>query len=345
MNKPLGAIDKSVRVPSAVARQAAAADAAQKALLGQGEPAPEPENNPAPEPDPQPQPEPDPKPEPTPQPQAEVIPPNSQLANGDDWKVKYERQQGRVVALEKSNNDFRERVNNLERVIATLQATAPAAPEPTSEPERYVTDEDVNTYGPEFFDAVERKAREMIAPLKRELEGKLTQLGTQVGGVTQIVQKDAQEMMKERITREVPNWIELNTNPDFVAWCNEEDPLTGVDRLAMLRTAWERNDGPRVANFFKAYLREQEAVQTDEPPAGSGRDPAAPTVTLGAFAAPGKAKTASAPKDAPAKQPITRQFITQFYADVSAGKYRHNDARRVEIERDIFDAQREGRIT
>lgn len=349
MSEPLAPVDPNVRIPAAVLRHAASAEIAQKAYLAAinpDQPQPDPEQKPDPDPQPEPplQPEP-PQPEPEKKPEPEQKPAAAADDNDESWKRKFESAQGRINDLNRRLKNGDERMEHLERLVSTMQAAPPPAPVAPTPPPSLVTEDDLSTFGPEFFQAVERKAQELLVPLKADFEAQLTQLGSRVSGVAQTVQKDAKQIMTDKLDHDVPNWLVLNEDEEFIGWLNEYDPLTGVKRQVMLLNAWENNDGSRVANFFKLFLREQEAVKAtdDTPPAGAR--PSAPTVSLGAFAAPGKAKTAANPKDEPARQPITRKYIAEFYADVNAGKYRGNPQRKEQIERDIFAATAEGRIT
>lgn len=143
----------------------------------------------------------------------------------------------------------------------------------------------------------------------------------------------------------LPNWREVNTDPDFLSWLKLPDPYSGVIRHELLKTAYERNDTPRVLNFFQGFLSEEAVLA----PADSGPDFRSSAATqdkvpLANFAAPGRAKTAAA-SGAPAEKPVfTRAQIAKFYADVASRKYAGREAEKDRVENQIFDAEREGRI-
>ena len=147
------------------------------------------------------------------------------------------------------------------------------------------------------------------------------------------------------MNEQLPNWREVNVNPEFLNWLKLPDPYSGAIRHDLLKAAHERNDAPRTLAFFKGFLAEEAATTPAE------RGPDLPDgasvqqkVSLESLAAPGRAKTAAA-TSAPAEKPsFTRAQISKFYADSAAGRYRGKEAEKDRIERQIFEAEREGRI-
>jgi len=247
--------------------------------------------------------------------------------------------QGRVVAGARIISELNERINNMEMLLATVQA-------PPSEPKvapRYVTDDDLETYGEDFINMVDRVASEKIEAVRQEYEDKFGRLEGQVNGFSKVVTQDAKDKMRNYLTNNISDWRKINVAPEFKdEWLMQPDDLTGQIRKDMLLSAWERNDAPRVAAFFRTFLREQ-AIENGEPLEQPQPAPVrAPALKLGAFAAPGRVKQAQAPNAQPNRQPITRNFIKSFYADVTAGRI--TPERKAEIERDIWAAQSTGLI-
>ncbi len=56
------------------------------------------------------------------------------------------------------------------------------------------------------------------------------------------------------IEREIPNWSEINKDPNFHAWLLSVDELSGVTRQTFLEQAQKSLDAKRVIAFFKTYL-------------------------------------------------------------------------------------------
>lgn len=261
------------------------------------------------------------------------------------WEHKYKSLHGRVKKQEDAIKSLSEDNNALRGLVATLQSSTPA---PAAEPlkvERLVTDEEVNEYGKDLLDVVGRRAREEVAPLLAERDQTIASLQAQLAGVNSTVQVSAKEKLLGELDSKMPKWRELNTNEKFLEWLGLPDVFSGAIRHEMLKQAYAQGNANRVLAFFNGFLAEEAAVD----PTGGQPDVRTETVqkvSLATLAAPGKAKaTATTPVAPVEKRPISTAFITQFYADCAAGRYRTKEPERAKIEAEIFSAQREGRIT
>jgi hypothetical protein len=249
------------------------------------------------------------------------------------WKGRYDKQVEQTRTLS-------QRLGEMERLMAELQAKpAPKTEVPVTQ-QRLITPQEETDYGSEFLNVVAKKAKEELLPIIAKQEVELENLRSQLNGVGTMVTQDAHERMRNLLSQRVPNWLELNTKSEFLNWLALPDPYSGNIRQSMLTAAWNANDGPRVANFFMGFLSEEAALTptTTQPavPAKSGKP------SLDQFVAPGRAKTAATN---PAEKPTyTSRQISQFYADSAAGKYHGREAEKAAIEADIFAAQREGRL-
>lgn len=283
--------------------------------------------------------------EPAAQPVAQPAQPAAQpQADAIDWEHRAKSLEGRVPGLERANVQLTEEVNNLRELIASMHATGAAKPaEEPIKAERLVTEEEVNEYGKDLLDVVGRRAREEVAPLLQERDQKIAQLTAQLQGVGAQQQMGAREKMHATLDGQLPNWRDVNLDPNFLTWLGLPDPFSGAIRHEMLKTAYAQNNAPRVAAFFNGYLAEQATVAPQAQPAPGTTT--VPKVPLQNLAAPGRAKApATTNPVSPEKPIISRADITQFYADCAAGRYRSKEPERAQMEREIFAAQREGRI-
>ena len=327
----LPAIDKTVKIPKAVLAAAAAANAAHGQIYNPEQPPQEGqeppvthEGNEAP-----------------PQAAEPAQPPQEAPAAPEgnkpvDWERRYNAMKGRYETETKRLND---RINQLVDELRAMRTAPPPVSAPPSElsAERLIKPEEEQDYGTEFLDVVGRKAKEEIAP-------ELQYVKAQLQRVEQQVAMSAQERLLNDLAAAVPNWQAVNTNPKFLDWLKLPDPYSGGIRQDMLNAAFGAHHAPRVIAFFKGFLAEEAAT---DPASGGQTAPRAPApgakVDLAEFAAPGRAKSAAAP--APAEKPsFTRAQIAAFYADKAAGRFRGREADADLIERQIFDAQANGRI-
>jgi hypothetical protein len=270
----------------------------------------------------------------------------------DTWERRARSANGRLEQALTANQQMAARLAELEQSIATVQlrnggeVQQPAAPK---QRQRYVKDEELQDYGEEFFDVVGRRAKEEFDPVLDQLGERIKRLESGQQVVGRIVEKQQSRSLMEQLTDAVPNWREINHHPKFFEWLAFPDPYSGRQRHEMLKEAHARQDVTRVVNFFKGFLTEATGSPPNEPTGQRSAAPPSPNgngsgrPSLEDFAAPGRAR--SAPQPLPPEKPVyTQAQIAQFAADKRRGLYRGREADVEQIERDIYQAQHEGRI-
>lgn len=273
-----------------------------------------------------------PKPEPSAKPQTTV--------SEESWEHRYNSMKGRY---DKDTKRLSEEIANLHRLFAEMRASQSAPAQADVQFDRLVTPEEEQDYGAELLGVVGRKAKEELTPEIKALKSQIAQLQGQLQGVAQQSQMSAREKMYQTLDSEVPNWRDLNSDPEFLSWLNLPDMYSGAIRKELLSAAYQRSDVARVAAFFKGFIADEAATNpvgqvTERPSAESSKRP-----SLESLAAPGRAKTAAA--SAPVEKPyFTHADISKFYSDVNRGAYRGREQEKDRIEREIFEAQRERRI-
>ena len=278
--------------------------------------------------------------------QAPQSEPQEQVESGDqepkqdDWQQKYRSLQGMynadVPRLNAENRDLSSRVAQLEGLLSTMQEPAQQTP---AVAEKLITDDDVKEYGDSI--AVMRKAaREEVA---QEIAQLRQQVGQLQGVLPQVQQVQAQQKKSGEqtfwgtIASEVPNWSDINNDPDFQSWLLEIDPLTGISRQTYLEDAQKNLDANRVVTFFRTWEGATGKTNTAQV------DRTAQQSQLQKQVAPGRSRN-NGVKASGQNRTYTPNDIQEFYSDVRKGKYKGRDDERGRIERDIFAAQQEGRI-
>jgi len=239
------------------------------------------------------------------------------------------------------------RVAQLEQLIAAMQSAPAAAPQP-SQPKVVVTPEDEETFGGDLVGMVNRVAggavEAAMSPVMRTLQALERQVAS-LNGVVPVVQNVAQQQRYTReerffadLSKHVPDWERINANGDFHNWLLSADPMTGIVRQTYLADAQATFDVARTVSIFNAW----------KGATGAAAQPQQPTVTkavseLERQVAPGRTMAAPVPTTSQGKL-WSPQDIAKFYDDVRVGKFKGRDSERTALERDIFDAQREGRI-
>ena len=258
----------------------------------------------------------------------------------DDWQQKYRSLQGMynadVPRLNAENRDLASRVSQLEGLLSSMNEPAQQTP---VQSEKLITDDDVKEYGDSI--AVMRKAAreevsQEIAQLKQQL-GQLQGVLPQVQQVQAQQKKSGEQTFWNTIASEVPNWSDINNDPDFQSWLLEIDPLTGISRQTYLEDAQKNLDANRVVTFFRTWEGATGKTNTAQV------DRTAQQSQLQKQVAPGRSRN-NGVKASGQNRTYTPNDIQEFYSDVRKGKYKGRDDERGRIERDIFAAQQEGRI-
>jgi SepF-like predicted cell division protein (DUF552 family) len=266
----------------------------------------------------------------------------------DDFVQKYKTLQGmynaEVPRLHSQNRELQSRVQQMEQLLATLSAQSNTAQTAPSEAQTYVTDTDVSEYG-ESIDVMRRVSREEMSPVMQkmsQIEGLLRQLQTnvvpQVQSLTQKQAMSVEQQFWTDLTTFVPDWRDINNNQDFQSWLLQVDPFTGVTRQTILEDAQKNLDARRVGNFFTTWLE-----ITGQANAAQNTRRSQSASELEKQVTPGRPRTAAAPSGSNAKT-YSPADITKFFEDVRKGKYKGREAERDRMERDIFAAQKDGRI-
>lgn len=354
--RPLPPVDPNVKLPGAVARAAAAAEA----FYRPQEPTPPDGGNPpapaaaTPEPPAAPvtvavtPPTP-----PAPAPEAPAVPPApaaSEDDNGQTWKQRYHSMEGRfkqaMTTINGMQTQMRDMGDELLRMQEFVKNSAGVTVTPQGQPTpKLVTDRDRETYGDELLDTVQRAALEAVQP-------KLTALEQENQNLKRTVAQTRQGDLYRTLDQQVPNWRAINKSDRFKAWLSLTDLLSGSVRGRLLDAAFKAADAPRVVAFFQGFVNDEAATgstefapRADAQPPAPAPAPRQPALALEALAAPGRAKPAAADTGKPADKPVfTRAQIRQFYDDVRRMVYAGRDQEKAALEAAIFAAQREGRV-
>jgi len=259
---------------------------------------------------------------------------------------------GRLEQTQKTNQALAQRLEQMEQLIATMKARGDEPRPPAAVPKvkpKLVTDQEAQEYGDELLTVVGKRAREEYMPEFEDLNDRIKRLEGRVEGVGTVLEKNKTQELWGNLTAAIPQWRVINKHPDFVNWLQQPDTFSGRRRHDLLKEAFAGHEAKRVVSFFQGFLTEAAGL----PPTSQATDPSAPPLpgngngsgkpTLEQFAAPGRAR--SAPQQLPPDKPFyTSAQIAKFMDDKRTGKYRGREADAEAIERDIFQAQHEGRI-
>jgi hypothetical protein len=349
-------------LPKQIARQAAEADRIVRNLNGADE-SPPPSDVPPPDTPPARQTAPV-QPVATPAPQPPAAPPAAAPvapvapvapaapSPGNEWESRYHSLQGKynaeVPALQNQLQNAMTAMGNMGRELDTLKAQVaqrsaqPPAPPPA---ERRVTDADITTWGADMLDVIGRKAAEeaqrMVQPLASEneqLKDVIAKLQGRTDQVAQTQQQNREQMFWTRLQEVVPNWQAMNTDPAFLGWLSEYDPMIGNTRKYALDQAQAQLNADRAGAFFRAY------AATLPPPVAQN-----PQAELQRQVNPGQRRASETqgyapPPGAQTVEIWTSQEVSDFYTDVTRGRYRSSPDEYSRMNDAITRAVAEGRV-
>lgn len=352
-------IDATVIVPAAIRAGASRADellaAEQAKARGEAPPTavqPQPEGKEAQPPAPPLQPEAPPQAQAQPpappeaQPPAPPSPQAPPQVTPELWERRYHTLQGRYNLLEASAQQTQQ---DLQRQIDELRNSTqrpPVAPPTTAA----FDEEDDATWGPDFRNAVQRRIDAAVEQVLQKVNGRVQQ-------VEQVAQAGTEGALRQQLDQLMPEWGDINNDPDFHAWLALPDEMSGVKRHTLVNKAYNERNAQRVLKFFKSFLSEAApAPAGSQPlpnatlPAPNGvQPPASQRLSLADLAAPGAARPAasSSPQAPAAKRFWTNSEIGRFYNAKQRGLYDNtpeNQALAAAYEADIYAAQAEGRV-
>lgn len=256
----------------------------------------------------------------------------------ETWQKRYKTLDGKyraeVPRLFAEIRELKEKLNGAEAQIDTLKRPQ-AQPEPQ---QKLVTDEDVETFGSDLVDLIDRKAREvatsMVGSETAELKAENSRLREQLTGVSERQSSNDRRSFFAELERLVPDYEAVNVDDGFIGWLSEVDSLSGMARQDYLNNAYASFDVHRTAALFNTY--KQLTAPAPTPPQRER--------SLERQVAPGTSK-ASTPAPANTTTKIWRAGeVEQFYREVSQGKFKGNEVEMVRIEAEIDSAVAEGRI-
>ena len=262
----------------------------------------------------------------------------------ESWEHKYKTLQGMynsdVPRLNAQNRDLNTRISSLENLLSNIDNNSETPTETPAAP--LLTDKEAEEYG-ESIDIMRKVTKEEVAgqtarlaKMEQDLKKLQANVVPQVEQVKMQQKSSAEAMFWDALTREVPNWNEINKSQEFQNWLLEVDPLTGLSRQTYLEDAQQKLESGRVIKFFQLY---ETSVKGN---ANDARETQSENSELVKQVVPGRGRAGKTV--AGEGKTYTTSDIKKFFEDVRFGRFKGREDERGKIERDIFAAQREGRI-
>lgn len=286
----------------------------------------------------------------TPPPPEPVDPPPAPPAPSKDeasWEHKYKTLQGVLNAESGRWHAEKELLEARLRAAQQAPAATPAptpAPTPQTDP-ALITDQDLETYGPDLMDVIGRKATEIaskiVAKRMEELKPELARTQEQVTNVASQVYKSSEDRFYGELAKAVPDWAEVNTDKRWLAWLGEVDPLSGVPRQAYLDNASKTLNHEHAARLFNAFKELAGLTKPAEPapapdPAPKPKAPSLSPRTVGQATAPTHREPAAG---------VTRSEIGAHYRRGATDPSYRDSTEHKEMEARIAKAMATGQVS
>jgi hypothetical protein len=197
------------------------------------------------------------------------------------WESKYKVLQGKYNSetkqLREKATDLETRLNSRAPDVGTSQYTSKIAElesklnqmqqqaqqnQPGANPDGMNSSEHyaflVDEYGPQLADAVKNMINSQKSPSSND---DLSQLKQQVGQLSEHNAQQSQKMKVDTITsilkQQGIEFTQLDNDPLFMAWLDEEDGRSGSSRLTSLRKAFGTGDIAKAADFYSDFTTQQ----------------------------------------------------------------------------------------
>lgn len=271
-------------------------------------------------------------------------PPKQPAAADSDLKKRLEDTE---TALQKAEQKWKtldgmiraqnQQIENYQQLLANVQVPQKTAADDTGgegSPKKTFTQADVDQFGEDWVEFVHRVAHEIVRKEVRALASEMDGLKGTVAQQQKTVALTAQERFEMKLDELAPEWRAHDADEGFLEWLrgsrvNSAGFTQGVETL----------DHEAVAEVFNAYTKFKAPAPAVQEKADKRKQ------KLEAQVSPGKARQVSpASRAAPEEKIWTMSEIKQAYAAQKDRATRLAANEFSALEREIADAQKEGRV-
>lgn len=248
------------------------------------------------------------------------------------WRNRFQVIQGKYNAEVPA---LRKQVAELERALSEAktnqsQNIEQSAPQQVASALGDLSQDEIDEFGPELIDLVKRIAGAQVSQSSEQvssLNEKLSQTQDELKQIKDEQQDDQTSRFWASVQRLVPDFVSINSNPDFLAWLDGADPTTGIQRQSILNNHQERLNSQGIAAVFNAFKQTvtntqvRDPKELQQPSQSNGFEPNSPSANARIW---------------------TGAEIDKFYKDCALNKYKPEEKRAIELE--IFEATNTGRV-
>lgn len=242
-----------------------------------------------------------------------------------DMSKRVEKMDQQLRTLQGMMRSTSEENQQLRAIISQMNEQPQQTPQQESQPAKPSADDskDNELFGEDFVEMVERR----IANRLKGLEDRLAQAEGTAKQSQRVSADVQQERFQNRLAERVPKWQEIDSDPDFRDWVSQSNT-----RVAFIQQAMADYDADAIADIFEQY----KALSGT----GQEKKPAPAKRNLEEKVSPSKGRTSTSSGQPEEKKIWPRSEIAQVFAN-----RRNYDPKEFdELQREIFAAQKEGRV-
>ena len=174
--------------------------------------------------------------------------------NNPTWKQRWSTLQGMYDAdvhrVTAQNRELNQLVNDLNSTVDALKVKQREEIQVSS-----VTDRDTEQFGAELIDLQRRVASEMVTPLTNELNVLKSENARLLAQVGQTGTEVASMSFESKLRQVIGDFDAVNTNPSWVSWLNEVDPILRAPRRTVAQVAFESGDALAVKEYVDLWRK------------------------------------------------------------------------------------------
>jgi len=224
------------------------------------------------------------------------------------------RQQVSQFDLMKGENE------TLKKQLEEAQAKTPSSP-----------DEMLNLFSQEELDGFNKMVEGKVGGLQSEVDSLQTKLNHAQEVESEALQANAHQQVVDAVAAAVPNYREIDYDPEFAAFMNEPDTFGNIRKDLLIRAKHSNPpDISRIVQFYVEFGNNKPAQEEQQPSFTQQELLQTPS------------STPSSGKEMPQGTGIVwdTATISQFYKDKAVGKI--SPQRAAELEQDLYNSQRKG---
>ncbi len=217
------------------------------------------------------------------------------------------------------NNATQQMAELTARVLANGNTNGGAVNNGLTNRQRFdkVTDAERKDYGDDFLDMVGRVAQEIVdqrmATVVGPIQTKYDALGNEIQQTQKTLKVSKDDRRNRWLDSNVPGWRQIDIDPGFADWLEDEDVNSGFPRKVILAKAVDDENFNRIKSIFEGYATELGVIAPPPPPrTQQGR------ARLEAQAMPngGNGRVDAIVPDAPEAPPTPEEITAYFHRKI-----------------------------